>query len=76
MDPEQMSDGSPYGPVRFKNIVQERYFISKRCNTSYLDVGYMTPLEREYVMGFILDEIEKEDQAMKEAKKKHNGGNR
>lgn len=68
-----MSDGTPYGPVRFKNIVQERYFISKKCNTSYLDVGQMTPLERGYVMEFILDEIEKEKQALDESKK-YNGG--
>lgn len=68
-----MSDGTPYGPVRFKNIVRERYFISKKCNTSYLDVGQMTPLERGYVMEFILDEIEKEKQALDESKK-YNGG--
>ena len=73
MDPELMSDGTPYGPARFKNIVKERYFISKRCNTSYTDVGLMTPLEREYIMDFIIEEIEKEDQAIKEAKKKHGG---
>jgi len=60
MDPKLTEDGQLYGPVRFKNIVKERYFISKKCNTSYIDVGYMTPLERKYVIEFILDEIEKE----------------
>ena len=70
MDPKLTSDGKPYGPERFKNIVQERYFISKKCNTSYLDVGYITPMERKYLLEFILDEIEKEKKAYEDAKKK------
>jgi len=69
MDPKLTEDGQLYGPVRFKNIVKERYFISKKCNTSYIDVGYMTPLERKYVIEFILDEIEKEQKKLEEVKK-------
>ena len=69
MDPKLTNDGKPYGPERFKNIVQERYFISKKCNTSYLDVGYITPIERKYILEFILDEIEKEKKAIEDAKK-------
>ena len=70
MDPKLTNDGKPYGPERFKNIVQERYFISKKCNTSYLDVGYITPIERKYLLEFILDEIEKEKKAIEDAKNK------
>jgi len=69
MDPKLTEDGQLYGPVRFKNIVKERYFISKKCNTSYIDVGYMTPLERKYVIEFILDEIEKEQKKLNKVKK-------
>jgi len=69
LDPK-LINGKPYGPERFKNIVQERYFISKKCNTSYNDVGEMTPIERKYIIGFILDEIEKEKQLIDEVKQK------
>jgi hypothetical protein len=72
MDPKLTEDGKPYGPVRFKNIVQERYFISKKCHTSYLDVGEITPLERGYILEFILDEIEKEKKAIEDAKRNKN----
>ena len=71
LDPQLNDDGTPYGIERFKNIVRERYFISKKCNTSYLDVGYMTPLERKYVIGFILDEIEKEKDELDKIKQKN-----
>jgi len=77
LDPKFNEDGTPYGVARFKNIVQERYFISKKCNTSYLDVGYMTPLERKYVLGFILEEIEKEKEELeKEKAKQKNNSNK
>ena len=53
------SDGKLYGPQRFKDIVKERYIISSCCNTSYLDIGNITPLEREYLLSFIYDEQQK-----------------
>lgn len=56
-------DGKPYGPFRYKEIVKERYIISKRCNTSYTDVGDMTPREKNYLLEFIADEIQKEEEA-------------
>ena len=69
LDPELNPDGTPFAPARFKNIVYERYFISSNCNTSYKDVGDMTPLERKYLTGFILEKLEKEQKALEDAKK-------
>lgn len=59
MDPQLTSDGKPYGPWRYKQIVKECYLISKNCNTSYTDVLKITPLERDYILEFIADEFKK-----------------
>lgn len=59
MDPPKTKDGRDYGPIRFKEIVKERYLIAKNCHTSYLDVGKITPVERRYLIEFITDEARK-----------------
>lgn len=69
MGPQLTKDGKPYGPIRYKQIVKDRYWISKNINTSYKDVGQMTPIEREYLLEFISDEI-KQTNALLEQKKK------
>lgn len=58
------SDGKPYAPIRFENLIQERYLISKRTNTSYLDTGKLTPRERTQIVKYILDEIKKENESL------------
>jgi hypothetical protein len=63
------SDGKPYSPHRFREIVKERYLISKYCNTSYKDLDNVTPTEREYLLGFIHEELKKEQEAYEEAKR-------
>lgn len=62
MDPPLTSDGRPYGPVRYEQIVEECYTISKRVNTSYLDLMKVTPLERTYLLKFIKRDIERENE--------------
>lgn len=57
MDPQLTNDGKPYGPWRYKELVRERYYISKTINTSYSDTGQLTPIEREYILEFITEEI-------------------
>lgn len=56
MDPQLTKEGKPYGPARYKEIVTERYLISKNINTSYNDIGKMTPLERQYILELLVDE--------------------
>lgn len=56
-------DGKPYGPVRYKEIVQEIYFITKNTHISYDDVKDMTPTERKYIVNFIVKDIKKEQEA-------------
>ena len=73
-DPPSTSDGKPYGPARYKEIVMERYLISKYSNTSYLDCGEMTPLERGYIVDLIKEEIDKKRQLQEELKQKSKRG--
>ena len=63
LDPQLTSDGKPYGPIRYKNIVRERYEISKRMNTSYNELGEITPREREYLLEFIKKDLEQKRKA-------------
>ena len=70
MDPQFTSNGEPYAPVRFKEIVRERYLISKHCNTSYKDLDSISPAERSMLLEFIYEELKKQQDAIEEAKNK------
>lgn len=56
--------------MRFKQIVEDRYFISKNANISYSDTGLMTPTERKYIIEFINRDITRQNEAMEKAIKK------
>ena len=67
-------EGRPYGPFKYKEIVKERYLISKHTNTSYEDTSRITPLERGYILEFIIEDLERQkemyDKAREEARNK------
>lgn len=65
MDPLSTSDGRPYAPIRYKEIVEERYQISKHTHTSYDDLANVTPLERRYLLEFIKRDLEHENEIRK-----------
>ena len=69
MDPQFTSDGEPFGPVRYAQIVEERYLISKYINTSYLDLGKISYVERQYLLNFIHRDKEREREIIEQAKK-------
>lgn len=70
--------GKPYGPVRYKEIAKERYLISKHTNTSYDDTANITPLERGYILQFLIDDLQHQkdmyDKAQAEAESRRKGG--
>ena len=66
LDPQLTSDGKLYAPLRFEQIVEERYQISKHINTSYADLGKITPAERKYLLEFIKRDLEHEQQLIQE----------
>ena len=70
MDPAMTEDGKPYGPFRYKEIVKERYIISKYCNTSYTDLANVTPTERNYLLEFATEECDKAKEIAEEMKNK------
>lgn len=70
MDPQLTSDGKPYAPVRYAEIVEERYLISKFIHTSYGDIGNITPLERQYLLQYIKRDIERENEIKRKAQEK------
>ena len=72
LDPLLTSDGKPYGPARFKEIVKQRYFISTSINTSYNDLGKITPLERTYILEFIGDELKRSKEMAEQFKQERN----
>ena len=46
MDPVSKNNEHPWQVTRFNKIIEERWFISSKTNTSYLDTGKITPTER------------------------------
>ena len=71
-DPRLTSDGKPYGKERYKNIVMERFLISKHINTSYGDTENISPIERAYLLEFIQDDLKTQADIMKDIESKRN----
>lgn len=72
MDPQKAKNGKPYGPVRYEELVRERYLISKTINTSYVETGKLTPIERNYILKYMIDEANKQREQWKEMTEKSN----
>ena len=53
LDPQTSSDGTPYGPKRYKEIVKECWYISDNLHTSYTDVLDLSFQERFYLIELI-----------------------
>lgn len=75
LDPQTTSDGKPYGPIKYKEIVKERWLIAKNSNIPYSDTEIMTPTERYYILEFIAEEVKKTNEAI-EKKKQEIAANR
>lgn len=71
MDPQLTIDGRPYAPQRLSEIIEERYQISKRIHTSYNEVGEITPLERDYLLRFIKQDIEHDNEVTRKLLEQH-----
>ena len=67
LDPQLTEDGQPFGPTRYKEIARERYLISKYTNTSYDDTSKTTPLERGYILEFLLEDMQRQKDAYDKA---------
>lgn len=70
MDPPSTKDDPSEKPRRYKDITRERYIISKHTNTSYEDTEHVTPVERGYILEFIMEDLQKQKDMYEEAKAK------
>ena len=64
------SDGQPYGPKRYKDLVRECYFISKNSSTTYTEVLKMIPTERLYITELIQLENQETNKMLEKLKNK------
>ena len=72
LDPQFNDDGTPYGPWRYKKIVEECYALSKNLNTSYTDILQITPMERMYLIQMLVDESNQLKEKLEKAKESGN----
>lgn len=72
LDPELTSEGKPYKPERYKQIVKERYAIARNANITYQDTGEMTPTERRLILQFLVEEQEQQKELIEKSKQQHN----
>ena len=70
MDPQKTKGGKPYGPERFKQLVKERYLITKHTNTSYGDTGDISIKEKDMLIDFIMDDLKRTKEAIEESEAK------
>ena len=73
LTPTQNEDGSPFGPTEMEELLHARYYISRYTHTSYVDAGLISPMEREYILGYIKEEKEMEEKAINEARNRNKG---
>lgn len=66
LDQQTTDDGQPYGPIRYKEIVEERFYIAKHGHISYADTGRMTPTERDCIKQLILDDAKRNQEKLEE----------
>ena len=57
------SDGKPYAPKRYNEIMEENYYITKFTHTSYSDVMKMSVTERNTLLNLINRDLQKEHEA-------------
>lgn len=58
---------------QYKELVRERYLLTKHTNTSYNETAHITPLERRYIFEFIMDELQKQKEAYEKLKEEKQG---
>ena len=65
------SKNEALGPQVFKDLVHERFLISKYSNISYLETADLTPTERKILLGFITEDLEKKVKAEQQWRNKN-----
>ena len=66
--PLTTSDGKPYAPIRFKDLIKECYQISKNSGATYEEVLNMTFREKDYFIEFINEDFKATEDSIKESR--------
>ena len=78
LDPQWTKDKEgkiiPFGPVRYKQITKEIYYITKNLHIPYSDVMAMTPRERSYLLEFMSEDAKKNSEMLEAAKQAKTSG--
>lgn len=51
----------------FENIVEQQYYLAKKCNVSFMDTNNMPDFEREMMVGMLGRDLKKESELYNEA---------
>ena len=51
-----------------ETLTKEKYIISKKTHTSFLDLDEITPVERKMILKFITEDLKEQATAMERAK--------
>lgn len=76
LDPRTSKDGKPYGPKRYKQLVQDCWFISDNLHTSYTDVLDLAYIDRIYLIENIKAKKDATQKAIDDAKAKKKAARR
>lgn len=52
-----------------ENLTKEKYVISRKLHTSFLDLDEITPIERKMLLKFITEDLQEQSEAMQKARK-------
>jgi hypothetical protein len=57
-----------YKSLILEKITKEKYMISKKIHTSFLDLDEITPIERKMILKFIIEDLKEQNEAIEKAK--------
>lgn len=61
-------DDPTYRSVAMQNLIQEKYQISKRLHTSFLELDEITPTERKALLKLIINDLEEQKRILDSVK--------
>ena len=59
---------SKYKTIILENLTKEKYIISNKIHTSFIDLDEITPIERKMILKFIMEDLKEQNAAMEKAK--------
>jgi len=61
-------DDPEFKSLVMQNIIQEKYQISKRIHTSFIELDEITPTERKSLLKLLVDDLKEEERIIQAAR--------